>query len=433
MATAKLVQRNGSPAISIDGKIYPPMMATIRTNRYSDPPLIDDDYFAALGKSGIKLFLVNEYLNADTPYAIRAYGILHNLFKMMPVGDVKALIESHDFSQKNTWLWDFYVELPAEQISAFWADDFLKYLGSVSRHIRTSPYRPLDEIEKFECVDKDIILKASKIITSHYEESPFVFSLYFSPMMNPSHAETGKIIAKYKNDIPLLEDIYLKCAAYSSHEDYDGHLLAAIILDDPKFLYCYLEKLLEKTSCFYASHNEWVSRLEFIWRDDAFLPYMDLISDYVFEKTEGKRWIYSSIVGQLLLHKNGETGVAEKQEKWIQDTIERHCLNQQRMYGLFSAIDKHSGNCRRNALKKLLKLNRDYTLFEKLPLEAPSWGGCGSIVPVMQERIIYLTSLMPLFSGVEYLKHKQKVERDIEIWRERIKNAEIQELLESLG
>ena len=382
-----------------------------------------------------KLYIdvVNEYLNADTPYAIRAYGILHNLFKMMPAGDVKALIESHDFSQKNTWLWDFYVELPAEQISAFWADDFLKYLGSVSRHIRTSPYRPLDEIEKFECVDKDIILKASKIITSHYEESPFVFSLYFSPMMNPSHAETGKIIAKYKNDIPLLEDIYLKCAAYSSHEDYDGHLLAAIILEDPKFLYCYLEKLLEKTSCFYASHNEWVSRLEFIWRDDAFLPYMDLISDYVFEKTEGKRWIYSSIVGQLLLHKNGETGVAEKQEKWIQDTIERHCLDQQRMYGLFSAIDKHSDNCRRNALKKLLKLNCDYTLFEKLPLEAPSWGGCGSIVPVMQERIIYLTSLMPLVSGVEYLKHKQKVERDIEIWRERIKNAEIQELLESLG
>lgn len=58
MATAKLVQHNGSPAISIDGKIYPPMMATIRTNRYSDPPLIDDDYFAALGKSGIKLFFV---------------------------------------------------------------------------------------------------------------------------------------------------------------------------------------------------------------------------------------------------------------------------------------------------------------------------------------------------------------------------------------
>lgn len=58
MADAKIIEHNGSPAISIDGKIYPPMMATIRTNQYSDPPLIDDDYYAALGKSGIKLFFV---------------------------------------------------------------------------------------------------------------------------------------------------------------------------------------------------------------------------------------------------------------------------------------------------------------------------------------------------------------------------------------
>ena len=376
---------------------------------------------------------VNEYLNADTPYDIRAYGILRNLFEMLPAEEVKALIESHDFSQKSTWLWDFYVELPAEQISAAWADDFLMYLESVPTRIRSAPYRPLDEIEKFECVDKDIILKASRVITSHYEESPFVFSLYFSLMMNPCRAEAGKIIAKYKNDIPLLEEIYLKCAAYSTHEDYDGHFLAEIILNDPGFLYCYLDKILEETFHLYGSHDEWLSRLEFIWTDDAFLSYMDLISDYVFEKTEGKRWIYSSIVGQLLLHKNGETGVAEKQEKWIQDTIEKHCLDQQRMCGFFSAIEEHSANRRRNALEKLLKLNSDYILFEKLPLEASGWGGCGSMIPYMQERIIYLTSLMPLLSGVEYLKHKQKVEHDIEIWKNRIKSEEIQELLESLG
>lgn len=64
MASAKVIEHNGSPAICIDGKIFTPMMATIRTNRYSDPPLIDDDYYAALGKSGIKLF----FLICDTEW-----------------------------------------------------------------------------------------------------------------------------------------------------------------------------------------------------------------------------------------------------------------------------------------------------------------------------------------------------------------------------
>lgn len=92
---------------------------------------------------------VNEYLNFDTPYGIRARRILHNLFKIMPAEDVQALIESHDFSQKSIWLWDFYVELPTDQISSFWAKDFLKHLENVPQHIRASPYRPLDEMEKF--------------------------------------------------------------------------------------------------------------------------------------------------------------------------------------------------------------------------------------------------------------------------------------------
>ena len=374
---------------------------------------------------------VNEYLNFDTPYGIRARGILHNLFKIMPAEDVKALIESHDFSQKSIWLWDFYVELPTDQISSFWAKDFLKHLENLPQHIRVSSYRPLDEMEKFECVDKDIILKASKIILSHYEESPFVFSLYFSLMMNPHHAEASKIIGKYKKDISLLEEIYLKCAAF--REDYNGHFLFEFILHDQNFLYCYLDKILERTPHLYGFNDEWVRRLEFIWTGSASLFYMDLISDYIFKKTRERQWIYSSIVGQLLLAKHGEIGAAEKQDKWIQETIEKHYLDQQRMCGLFGAIDKHGANRRRNALEKLLTLNRDYTLFEQLPLEASGWGGFGSAIPYMQERITYLTSLMPLFSGIECLKHRQKVERDIEIWKERIKSEEIQELLESLG
>jgi DNA polymerase III delta prime subunit len=146
--------------------------------------------------------VVNEYLNADTPYNIRASWVLHNLFKMMPAEEVKKFIESHTFSQKNTWLWFFYVELPTEQISADWANDFLKYLESDPQHIRSSPYRPLDEIEKFECVDRDMILKASRVILSLYKESPFVISLYFYHMMNSYHAEVCEIIDKYKGSFP---------------------------------------------------------------------------------------------------------------------------------------------------------------------------------------------------------------------------------------
>lgn len=57
MAIAQVVQYHGSPAIMIDGKIYPPMMVTIRTNNRTGM-VIDENYYRALSDSGIKIFFV---------------------------------------------------------------------------------------------------------------------------------------------------------------------------------------------------------------------------------------------------------------------------------------------------------------------------------------------------------------------------------------
>ena len=376
--------------------------------------------------------IVKAYLRADTPYDIRPYAVLNKLFSMMPAEAVKEMIDSEEFSQKNMWLWSFFVELPIEQISATWTNELLSFFEYVPQNLRTSPYRTLNEIEKYECVDKDIILKASKVIAARYEESPFVFSLYFSLLMNPMHSEAKQIITKYEKDISLLEDIYLKCVVYSGYEDHDGIFLLELIKTDPGFLNKYLDKMLASSIGRYRSDETWVHRLQIIWKNDLYMQYMDRISDYIFGRTDLYLRDYSSIIRILLLHKTNDEIIVKRQEEWIQYIITKHNKDQNRMYGLFDAINEHSGERRRLALKTLLRLNSDYSLFEDLPLEASSWGGMGSMIPYMQERIEYLTSILPLLSGIDYLRHKRKVEQDIEIWRNRIRREEIDELMRFL-
>ena len=55
---AEIVMQGGRPAISVNGEIYPPMMATIRTMEDGKRILFDEEYFAALGKSGIRIFFL---------------------------------------------------------------------------------------------------------------------------------------------------------------------------------------------------------------------------------------------------------------------------------------------------------------------------------------------------------------------------------------
>ena len=62
---AEIRNHNGKPTIFIDGKPYPPMMATIRTmNDEKDGIIFDKDYFYNLGKSGIKIY----FLICDTTW-----------------------------------------------------------------------------------------------------------------------------------------------------------------------------------------------------------------------------------------------------------------------------------------------------------------------------------------------------------------------------
>ncbi len=63
MARAKVENYNGSPALIINGKPYPPMYATIRTINGQET-VFDEEYFKKLGESGIKVF----FLICDTEW-----------------------------------------------------------------------------------------------------------------------------------------------------------------------------------------------------------------------------------------------------------------------------------------------------------------------------------------------------------------------------
>ena len=66
MKKAEIKNHNSRPAVFIDGKPFPPYMATIRTLKDSKEIIFDRDYFENLGKSGIKIF----FLSCNTEWLV---------------------------------------------------------------------------------------------------------------------------------------------------------------------------------------------------------------------------------------------------------------------------------------------------------------------------------------------------------------------------
>lgn len=156
------------------------------------------------------------------------------------------------------------------------------------------------------------------------------------------------------------------------------------------------------------------------------------INSYCYSKREESiHWLYWSPVNMMLHNEESDREIIVKQDRWIQHTIEKYGQNGERMYQLFSAIEELPCERRKKAVEKFLSLNADPAVFEQLPLEPSHWGGTGSMIPYMQERIEYLRSLLPLVSDIKYLKQKQRIEREIDCWKESIHSEEVRELLES--
>lgn len=52
------------------------------------------------------------------------------------------------------------------------------------------------------------------------------------------------------------------------------------------------------------------------------------------------------------------------------------------------------------------------------------------MIPYMEERIRFYESLLQYFTGLRLLKHKNILVENINIWKRRIENEQIQEILE---
>lgn len=183
----------------------------------------------------------------------------------------------------------------------------------------------------------------------------------------------------------------------------------------------------------FSVHDHYnIARLLKIWDTKQYMDLADNVFDYCHSKREKSMyWLYWSPVNMMLHNESSHPEIIVKQDLWIKHAIEKYGHDGEQMYQLFSAIGELSCGRRKKAVEKFLSLNADPDLFEHLPLEPFRWGGSGSTIPYMQEQTDYLRSLLPLVSGIKYLKQKQRIEREIAGWKERIRSEEVRELLES--
>ncbi|MEX1029971.1 MAG: hypothetical protein WDZ91_07990 [Paenibacillaceae bacterium] len=376
------------------------------------------------------LYAVDVYLAYNTPLRMHPDPIVSQLFDAIGAERTNEIINKYEFDQRNAWQFSFFKNLPFEAISNQYVRSMYDFLSLKEDNMTSSPYRGIEFLEKYKHLDDDVFIKAGRIIARKYDYSPFMFSLYF-PLMFSSYGDgtnLDMLFDRFKNDLGLLTEIYLKLTSCESHIDSDGQYLIQFIQRDYLFIDEFIQYTLKDKA---TRRHEDQNRLSAIWDCENYIQ----LADHIFVSYFNAENIYPREVSYYIanlfkIRKNTETRIIRRDE-WLSHFINVNFNNSEFMKTIFASIAdaEFSSERLKKHLLHFIQLNADPVIFGEIQIEPRSFGGWGSMILYMEARISFLESLLPALTGLAYLKHKQRIQRSIEGWRRDIEREQIDEVL----
>ena len=358
------------------------------------------------------------------------YILIKNLLLHYGSEYVYNFIWGKEFAQKNRWQFEFFEIFPKEEVNSLWLERLIKFFeDDGDKEIKSSPHRDLRFLDNFVLVEPEIYCIATKIILKKQKYSKFMVQMYLERFFNNHVWKPEELMSKFSTDIELLKKMYFCAIQLDSHTDYKGNFIKYFISIDNSWIQSYAEYTNTKEERSYLYEHD---RIVACWDLDNYVEIFDYLLDFIVDKNEYYKWRAKDEFRNILVHEQGKDSRNERKDNWVLQTVERYNDDNKKMIALFESLSELGTNIREKAIAKFVQYNKEYEIFTELSLEPNHWGGTGSMVPCMQGRVKFYESLLPYFTGIDLLKHKQYIQENIRRWKKMIEQQEVKELMESL-
>ena len=361
---------------------------------------------------------------------INEYQVIQLAFKVTTPNELYKLINKiTDDCIRNTWMYAYFDTLPEEYVNVAETEALICFLKEeTDANIRYSCHRSIEFLSKFESIEPGITIKCVEIIFSKRNYSKFIAKMYFEPLFNEYQSSSADIIAMFKENIGLLENIYVWLIQNDCNVDYNGKFLVALYQQNNNFISKYIEAKLGDYS--YGGLDESSNAIRAFFECEDYIEIFDKLIDIAIS-TSYPMFQVAKLISSIVINVQGKEENHLKSDSWIKHFIETYSKNKEKMQCLFEALSEILTEQKVLYVKLLTTLNKDFEFFKDLPLESNSYSGGESFVPAYQKRLEFFEKLLPLFSGIEYINHKSYILKIIDNYKIMIVNEEISNIIEN--
>lgn len=252
--------------------------------------------------------------------------------------------------------------------------------------------------------------------------------VYFELQFNEVYIHPSDVIQKFSQNINSLEKIYLCVKENGRPADLSGKFLSALFEADKAFIQEYVKWFIRKSER--AVLVEPDSDVAAFYSQGEYLCVLDGIVDKSISSVQVPSMIVPRIIKKLLILPDKKKELLEKRDCWIKHFIGSYHNDKQKMRFLFEALAEISVVQAAEYITFLINRTKDYDIFEAIPLTPSFYTWSGSCVPMYSLWVENLEKLLPIFAGLDYIEHKNRVHQLIEHYRKKIKEEEISDILE---
>lgn len=361
--------------------------------------------------------VLDNYLHVGNALELGPWALAAKLIETSGTERAYEILAAGEYPGQTLWLFSYFMALPSEAVCRKRLDQlYTLYEKATWQDLQGD----MDYLLKFADIDQEIVIRATRILTDKASVDINVgYALSHGIFAENSNIATN-LEEIFAHDIELLKQAYFAAYNTDQYTDYQRQTFNTLLNLAPDFA---REWVLWK-----YKNNEWISRHDdstdysFMWRRDDYKDVITRIIGAVRDKENTAFHLYSYLEVFFMTREEDADApsIRDKQDALLDEIIERHHTDQILMKLLFGVISNFSPERRRARILTFIRNNQDFESFSKISLESSFMEWTDSAVPMLQGRVDFFESLLPMLNSLELLQHRQRIEQRIQGLREHI-------------
>lgn len=358
--------------------------------------------------------VVDHYLDLEDPLGLHGHQLIRSLVDLQGYEATLSFLRSRQAPAPMRWLFSLHEVVPTSEMD----DRVLEELYALYRDAEPTnlPHR-MDFLLEYVPLDREVVAKVTTIILEKVDQDSSCGTALLM-MFNPHADIADRLPELFDGHLAVLKRAYLAVDATKNYADHDGKAFDCLLDLDSSFISAYIDGKFQEAEKGWMTGFDDTRDYGFIWNRDDHREIMERAVNTTYAQEQDRYSTLKPYLGTFFQNTGSDDGLEastrERQDKFLSSLIDEGSDDDEFMAYLFAVIAQFSAPRRRQFVEHFVSRNDRFETFEGLPLEPNSWSAQGSWVPVLQRRIDFWESLLPIMSTPDLLPHKQYIEQRID-------------------